>query len=52
MTPTELAGLIEGAKELREDYARRIREIDEEIAKMTANYRRMVNPQRPIIEVL
>ena len=36
MTPTELAGLIEGAKELREDYARRIREIDEEIAKMTA----------------
>lgn len=49
MTPQELANHIEGAKELRDDYARRVKEIDEEIAKMTANYKRMIGGQQPII---
>ena len=47
MTPLELKNSIEGAKALRDDYAKRIKEIDRDIAGMEANYRRMT--QTPVM---
>ena len=48
MTPKELLDHIEGAQELRKDYAGRIAEIDRDIAGMKANYLRMIR-ETPII---
>jgi hypothetical protein len=48
MTPEQMADHIEGAQMLRDDYARRVKEIDRDIIEMKAQLAKMIQ-QKPII---
>jgi hypothetical protein len=48
MTPEQLADRIEGAQMLREDYMKRVKEIDRDIEGMKILYSKMLK-ERPII---
>ena len=48
MTPEQLADHIEGAQMLRDDYAKRVAEIDRDILGMKAKLAKMIQ-QKPIV---
>lgn len=48
MTPEQIMDRIEGAQMLREDYMKRVKEIDRDIEGMKALYQKMMR-ERPIM---